>query len=48
MCGGVASIVAGILAPLVSGAAGGLTHFGAWSSTEAIFIGLAQLTLGRL
>jgi hypothetical protein len=45
---GVGSIVAGIFAPMISGAAGGLAHFVAWSATGLLFIGLAQLTLGRL
>jgi hypothetical protein len=45
---GVGSIVVGIFAPIISGVAGGWLHFGAWSATGLIFIGLAQVTLGRL
>jgi hypothetical protein len=45
---GVASIVAGIVAPMVNGTVGDLAHIGAWFVLGVDLIALAQVTLGRL
>jgi hypothetical protein len=45
---GVGSVVVGIFAPIITGAAGGPLHFGAWLATGLLFLGLAQFTIGRL
>ena len=45
---GVGSILAGIVAPLVNGVAGGWGHFAAWCAGGVVFLAAAQLVLGRL
>ena len=45
---GVGSVVVGIFAPIITGAAGGPLHFGAWLATGLLFFGLAQFTIGKL
>jgi hypothetical protein len=45
---GVGAIIAGIVAPTVNGATGGLAHVAAWLIFGADLIWLAQVWLGRL
>jgi hypothetical protein len=45
---GVASVVAGIVAPMVNGTVGDAAHIGAWLAFGADLIVLAQVWLGRL
>jgi hypothetical protein len=45
---GVGSMLAGIVAPVVTGAAGGWLRFGAWFAVGVLFLTLAQIILGRL
>jgi hypothetical protein len=45
---GVGSIVAGIVAPLVTGSGAGTLHFLEWLAGGAMFLLFAQVILGRL
>ncbi|MBV8523167.1 MAG: hypothetical protein JOY71_13755 [Acetobacteraceae bacterium] len=45
---GVGAILAGIVAPMVSGTAGGLGHAVGWFLLGADLIGMGQILLGRL
>jgi hypothetical protein len=45
---GVGAILAGIVAPIVNGVAGGALHFGAWCAGGVMFLVTAQFVLGRL
>lgn len=45
---GVATIIAGIVAPAINGIVGDISHIGAWFVFGVDLIVLAQLCLGRL
>lgn len=45
---GVATIIAGLVAPMVNGTIGDPAHIGAWFVLGADLIALAQVWLGRL
>jgi len=45
---GVGAVLAGIVAPLVSGVAGDLAHIVVWLALGADLIALAQAALGKL